>query len=105
MLEEASPVPRGGRGAAPELDELEHLAAGQSGPMWNSAERCNWRARTTLTFYDASYLWLAQDRGADLVSLDAQLVRVGTHVSGCTHRRRRYRSYHAALAQLIDLLG
>jgi predicted nucleic acid-binding protein len=28
-----------------------------------------------LTFYDASYLWLAQDRGADLVSLDAPLVR------------------------------
>ena len=28
-----------------------------------------------LTFYDASYLWLAQDRGADLVSLDVPLVR------------------------------
>lgn len=25
-----------------------------------------------LTFYDASYLWLALDRGADLVSLDAR---------------------------------
>jgi predicted nucleic acid-binding protein len=29
-----------------------------------------------LTFYDASYLWLAQDRTADLISLDRQLVRV-----------------------------
>ena len=28
-----------------------------------------------LTFYDASYLWLAQDRDADLISLDGQLVR------------------------------
>jgi predicted nucleic acid-binding protein len=29
-----------------------------------------------LTFYDASYLWLAQYRNADLISLDARLVRV-----------------------------
>jgi len=29
----------------------------------------------SLTFYDASYLWLAQDRAADLISLDGQLVR------------------------------
>ena len=28
-----------------------------------------------LTFYDASYLWLAQDRTAELVSLDNALVR------------------------------
>jgi predicted nucleic acid-binding protein len=28
-----------------------------------------------LTFYDASYLWLAHDRSADLISLDAKLVR------------------------------
>jgi predicted nucleic acid-binding protein len=28
-----------------------------------------------LTFYDASYLWLAQDRAAQLISLDARLVR------------------------------
>src|SRR6476469_8138653 len=28
-----------------------------------------------LTFYDASYLWLAQSRAAQLVSLDARLVR------------------------------
>jgi predicted nucleic acid-binding protein len=28
-----------------------------------------------LTFYDASYLWLAQHRNADLVSLDGRLVR------------------------------
>src|SRR6476660_8177842 len=28
-----------------------------------------------LTFYDASYLWLARDRAAQLVSLDARLVR------------------------------
>jgi predicted nucleic acid-binding protein len=28
-----------------------------------------------LTFYDASYLWLAQERAADLISLDGQLVR------------------------------
>jgi predicted nucleic acid-binding protein len=28
-----------------------------------------------LTFYDASYLWLAHDRTADLISLDAKLVR------------------------------
>jgi predicted nucleic acid-binding protein len=30
---------------------------------------------TNLTFYDASYLWLARDRAADLISLDARLVR------------------------------
>ncbi len=30
-----------------------------------------------LTFYDASYLWLALERRADLVSLDAKLVQVG----------------------------
>ena len=29
-----------------------------------------------LTFYDASYLWLAMNRAPDLISLDAQLVRV-----------------------------
>ena len=29
-----------------------------------------------LTFYDASYLWLARDRASELISLDAQLVRV-----------------------------
>jgi predicted nucleic acid-binding protein len=28
-----------------------------------------------LTFHDASYLWLAQERAADLISLDGQLVR------------------------------
>ena len=28
-----------------------------------------------LTFYDARYVWLAQDRAAELISLDAQLVR------------------------------
>jgi predicted nucleic acid-binding protein len=28
-----------------------------------------------LTFYDASYLWLTRDRAADLISLDAKLVR------------------------------
>lgn len=27
-----------------------------------------------LTFYDATYLWLASDQGADLISLDAALV-------------------------------
>jgi predicted nucleic acid-binding protein len=36
-----------------------------------------------LTFYDASYLWLANDRTADLISLDAKLVRaariIGLH--------------------------
>jgi predicted nucleic acid-binding protein len=31
---------------------------------------------TGLTFYDASYVRLAQDYDADLISLDAQLVRV-----------------------------
>jgi predicted nucleic acid-binding protein len=30
---------------------------------------------TRLTFYDASYLWLARDRAVDLISLDAKLVR------------------------------
>jgi predicted nucleic acid-binding protein len=30
---------------------------------------------TSLTFYDASYLWLARDRATDLISLDAKLVR------------------------------
>ena len=30
---------------------------------------------TSLTFYDASYLWLARDRAVDLISLDAKLVR------------------------------
>lgn len=34
-------------------------------------------ARThDLTFYDASYLWLAQQKSAGLISLDAKLVRV-----------------------------
>jgi predicted nucleic acid-binding protein len=28
-----------------------------------------------LTFYDASYLWLTQERATDLISLDAKLVR------------------------------
>jgi predicted nucleic acid-binding protein len=28
-----------------------------------------------LTFYDASYLWLAQHQGGELISLDAELVR------------------------------
>ena len=28
-----------------------------------------------LTFYDASYLWLAQDHASELISLDAKLVR------------------------------
>lgn len=28
-----------------------------------------------LSFYDASYLWLTRDRSADLISLDAKLVR------------------------------
>lgn len=31
---------------------------------------------TGLTFYDASYLRLAQEQGADLISLDSQLVRI-----------------------------
>jgi predicted nucleic acid-binding protein len=30
---------------------------------------------TGLTFYDASYLWLARDHAADVISLDAKLVR------------------------------
>jgi predicted nucleic acid-binding protein len=30
---------------------------------------------TSLTFYDASYLWLARDHAADVISLDAKLVR------------------------------
>ena len=29
-----------------------------------------------LTFYDASYLWLAMDGGVDLISLDGDLVRI-----------------------------
>lgn len=32
-------------------------------------------ARTALTAYDASYLWLAQSRDAELVTLDAALER------------------------------
>jgi predicted nucleic acid-binding protein len=32
--------------------------------------------RTGLTAYDASYLWLAQSRDAELVSLDKKLMRV-----------------------------
>jgi predicted nucleic acid-binding protein len=31
--------------------------------------------RHDLTFYDASYLWLAQERAGDLISLDRKLVR------------------------------
>ena len=30
---------------------------------------------TSLTFYDASYLWLAQARNAELVTLDSELAR------------------------------
>jgi predicted nucleic acid-binding protein len=33
-----------------------------------------------LTFYDASYLWLANDKRADLVSLDARLVRAARNL-------------------------
>ncbi len=33
-----------------------------------------------LTFYDASYLWLAQHRTADLISLDAKLVRAARSI-------------------------
>ena len=35
-------------------------------------------ARTGLTAYDASYLWLARQLGADLVTLDRQLERAAT---------------------------
>jgi predicted nucleic acid-binding protein len=37
---------------------------------------------TGLTAYDASYLWLAQQLGAGLVTLDKQLARAGTASSG-----------------------
>ena len=33
-----------------------------------------------LTFYDASYLWLARDHTADLISLDARLVRTARSI-------------------------
>lgn len=33
-----------------------------------------------LTFYDASYLWLAQHRTTDLISLDAKLVRAARSI-------------------------
>ena len=36
-----------------------------------------------LTFYDASYLWLAQDRTADLITLDAGLVRIARQLGLC----------------------
>lgn len=36
---------------------------------------------TGLTFYDASYLWLARDFGAELVTLDRQLERMATGLS------------------------
>jgi predicted nucleic acid-binding protein len=43
-----------------------------------------------LTFYDASYLWLAHDRTADLISLDAKLVRaartIGLHAPAPDNR-------------------
>ena len=35
-------------------------------------------ARTGLTAYDASYLWLARQLGTDLVTLDRQLERAAT---------------------------
>ena len=35
-------------------------------------------ARTGLTAYDASYLWLARQLGADLVTLDRQLEQAAT---------------------------
>ncbi len=35
-------------------------------------------AQTGLTVYDASYLWLAQTLGSDLVTLDRQLLRAVT---------------------------
>jgi predicted nucleic acid-binding protein len=45
-----------------------------------------------LTFYDASYLWVAQHRTADLISLDARLVRVarslGLHAPSPSDARR-----------------
>ena len=37
---------------------------------------------TGLTAYDASYLWLAQQLGAGLVTLDKQLARAGAAPSG-----------------------
>ena len=36
-------------------------------------------AETGLTAYDASYLWLARARDAELVTLDAALARAATH--------------------------
>ena len=50
---------------------------------------------TGLTFYDASYVRLAQDYDADLVSLDAQLVRVARRLglrAPASHTTPRSRS-------------
>ncbi|HEY2618410.1 MAG TPA: type II toxin-antitoxin system VapC family toxin [Acetobacteraceae bacterium] len=45
-----------------------------------------------LTFYDASYLWLAQDRASEIISLDAHLVcaarSLGLHAPSPTDGRR-----------------
>ena len=38
---------------------------------------------TSLTFYDASYLWLARDRAVDLISLDTKLVRAARSLGVC----------------------
>ena len=35
-------------------------------------------AETGLTAYDASYLWLARELGADLITLDRQLAKAGS---------------------------
>ena len=35
-------------------------------------------AETGLTAYDASYLWLARELGADLITLDQQLAQAGS---------------------------
>ena len=34
---------------------------------------CGWQSETGLTTYDASYLWLANDLGIELVTLDRRL--------------------------------
>jgi predicted nucleic acid-binding protein len=59
------------------LDALAHAVGPESGIQWHDVDPVDVvhiSRSTGLTAYDASYLWLAGQLGADLVTLDRELV-------------------------------
>ena len=57
------------------------------------AQVCALAARTGLTAYDASYLWLAESRDVELVTLDEALARAGAaRTIDCRRRPATFRS-------------